>query len=95
MTHLLHRKDQLFGILIAFLAYVENYFHQSINFVRSNNGTEIVHSSCAQMFSSKGIIHQKSVHGNPQQNGRVERKHWHLLDTARALRFHVNLPIKF
>nr|GEV03095.1 hypothetical protein [Tanacetum cinerariifolium] len=31
----------------------------------------------------------------PQQNGVVERKHRHLLDTARATRLHANLPIKF
>lgn len=28
-------------------------------------------------------------------NGRVERKHRHLLETARAIRFHAGLPIKF
>ncbi|GJX75405.1 retrovirus-related pol polyprotein from transposon TNT 1-94 [Tanacetum coccineum] len=31
----------------------------------------------------------------PQQNGVVERKHRHLLETARALRIHASLPKKF
>ena len=31
----------------------------------------------------------------PQQNGVVERKHRHLLDTARSIRLHANLPISF
>lgn len=31
----------------------------------------------------------------PQQNGVVERKHMHLLDIARTLLFHANLPTKF
>jgi len=36
-----------------------------------------------------------SVPKIPQQNERIERKHWHLIDTARALKLHVNLPDKF
>nr|GEY07577.1 hypothetical protein CTI12_AA091260 [Tanacetum cinerariifolium] len=40
-------------------------------------------------------LHQKSVAYTPQQNGRVERMHRHLLDIAKALRLQANLPLKF
>ncbi|XP_071740094.1 uncharacterized protein [Rutidosis leptorrhynchoides] len=42
-----------------------------------------------------GSFIKKSMVYTPQQNGRVERKHRHLLDTARALKLHANLPSKF
>lgn len=31
----------------------------------------------------------------PLQNGRVEKKHRHLLEISRAIRFHANLPKRF
>ena len=39
------------------------------------------------MFLSNGIMMQKSVPHVLQQNGRVERKHRHLLQMSKALRF--------
>lgn len=94
-TYLVHDKTQVSGILSCFFAYVENQFGTRIKTLRSDNGTEIIQEACAQLFLAKGVIHHKSIPGNPQQNGRVERKHRHLLETARTLRIHASLPLKF
>ncbi|KAK3040145.1 hypothetical protein RJ639_027871 [Escallonia herrerae] len=48
-----------------------------------------------QFYNDHGILHQTSMVDTPKQNGRVERKHHHILEVARALRFQANLPIEF
>ena len=47
------------------------------------------------MYIEQGITHQSSCVEIPQKNGRVERKHKHLLEVACALRFQSNRPLTF
>ncbi|GKB90587.1 retrovirus-related pol polyprotein from transposon TNT 1-94 [Tanacetum coccineum] len=94
-TYLVHTKNQIPVVITSFLTYVETYFQTKPKFIRFDNGTEIVNSECAALFQQKRILHQRSMAYTPQQNGVVERKHMHLLDTARSIRLHATLPIKF
>ena len=71
-------------------------FNAKIKIFRSENALELGSSRAAtQFFQSKGIIHQTNTRDTPQQNGIVERKHRHLLETARALFVQSKLPIIF
>lgn len=63
--------------------------------IRSDNGTEFLSKQFQSWLLAKGIHHQRSCVSTPQQNGVVERKHRHLLNVARALRFQSNLPIQY
>ncbi|XP_060201819.1 uncharacterized protein LOC132630248 [Lycium barbarum] len=70
--------------------------HVFIQAVRSDNAFELRSSNEAiQFFSTHGIFHQTSCPHTPQQNGVVERKHKHLLETSRALLFQSKLPVKY
>ncbi|KAD6455029.1 hypothetical protein E3N88_09735 [Mikania micrantha] len=48
-----------------------------------------------EFYAKEGIVLETTCPHTPQQNGVVERKHRHLLETARALKFEANLPTKF
>lgn len=62
--------------------------------IRSDNGQEFL-GPMKQFYQQKGILHQTSCIDTPQQNGRVERKHRHIFNVARALRFQAHLPLSF
>lgn len=91
--YLLPTKQGVSATLKDFIAYVEKQFSTSLKCIRSDNGTEFM--CMTSYFRGKGIIHETSCVGTPQQNGRVERKHRHILNVARALRFQASLPMEF
>ncbi|KAF3625553.1 Calcium-binding protein PBP1 [Capsicum annuum] len=67
------------------------FWHQ-----RSDNAYELGSSAEAtSFFAENGILHQSTIPHTPQQNGVVERKHKHLLETSRALLFQSHHPIKY
>lgn len=63
--------------------------------LRSDNGIEFVNSVCNSLFEELGIVHQRSCPYIPQHNRVAERKHRHLLEMTRALRFQAKIPLRF
>jgi transposase InsO family protein len=92
-VYLMSAKSEVGQIIKDFCSMVQTQFHKQVKILRSDNGHEF---TCLHRFyAEKGMLHQTSCVDTPQQNGRVERKHQHLLNVARALRFQANLPLSF
>jgi Integrase core domain/GAG-pre-integrase domain len=94
-VYLMAEKGETSTLLKSFSKMIQTQFQKSIKCIRSDNGTEFTSRIMKQFLVENGIVHQTSCVGTPQQNGRVERKHRHILNVARALRFQSNLPISF
>ncbi|GJW99595.1 putative RNA-directed DNA polymerase [Tanacetum coccineum] len=93
----LHSRE-LIGMgdrLVDFHKLVKTQFGKLIKRIRCDNGGEFVSNRMNDFYAEQGIILETTCPHMPQQNGIVERKHRHLLKTARALRFEANLPKRF
>lgn len=90
---LMHSKTQVPVLIKDFISYVTTQFNKTIKIIRSDNGSEFSNADLHSHLTSLGILQQFSCSHTPQQNGTVERKHQHLLNVARSLRFQAKLPI--
>lgn len=91
--HLMLEKTEVPTLLQNFCAMAVRQFGFSVKTLRTDNGTEFF--KLKPYLRKEGILHQTSSVDTPQQNGRVERKHRHILNVARACLFQANLPAKF
>ncbi|KAL2923679.1 Retrovirus-related Pol polyprotein from transposon TNT 1-94 [Bienertia sinuspersici] len=94
-VHLLKYKSDVVSILDSFFNYVETQFGTKVACVRSDNARELTEGDMKRIYALRGIIHQTSCYETPEQNAIVERKHRHLLETARTLYFHSYVPERF
>ncbi|KAJ0539365.1 putative RNA-directed DNA polymerase [Helianthus annuus] len=92
---LLKHKSEVSDCLIYFHQYAKTQFSKPIKRIRCDNGGEFTSNRMAKFYAESGILLETTCPHTPQQNGVVERKHRHLLETARSLRFEANLPKKF
>jgi len=90
---LMKHKNEAQSLLKIFFNYVLIQFEVHIKILRSDNGGEFL--SLCPFLQEKGALFQHSCVYTPQQNGVVECKHRHILQVARALRFHAQLPLQF
>ena len=90
--YLLKHKDEVLSVFKSFHVMVQTQFSTKIQILRFDNGGEYVNRGFHDYFQSHGILHETSYSQTPQQNGVVERKHQHILDTTCALLLGTHVP---
>ena len=93
--YLVRDKSEVTSCLKQFFTLIQTQYHKTIKTIRSDNGTEFLNTPLRQFYHNMGALIQTSCVGTPQQNGRVERKHRHILNVARSLMFQASLPVEF
>ena len=76
-----------------FQAFVENLLSQKIKVLRTDCGGEYTSNEFNAHCASHGITHHFSYPYTPQQNGIVERKHRHVIESALTLLSNAGLSI--
>lgn len=74
-----------------FKVLVENHFSTTIKTLQSDNGGEF--KSFVHFLNKLGITHRFSCPYTSAQNGRVERKHRHVVETGLSLLAQAQLPL--
>jgi transposase InsO family protein len=76
---------------------VHTQFSATIKIFRSDSGGEFLSDTFRQILTIEGILAQLSCPGAHAQNGAVERKHHHIIESARTLfpKKHQDQPIAY
>ena len=91
---LMKTRAELFSIFKKFHAEICTQFNVSIRILRSDNAKKYFSMPFYSFMSSHEILDQSSCAYTPQQNGVVERKNHHLVETTRTL-LHHKVPQRF
>eukprot|EP00171_Calliarthron_tuberculosum_P003822 IDg3822t1 len=75
--------------------FVWTYELGQVRSLRTDNGTEYVNNAFKNYLSSKGIEHQTSAPYTPEQNGLAERTNRTLIEKARCMLRHADLPTEY
>jgi hypothetical protein len=91
-VHLMAQKSQTRSLIQSFFKLVATQFNLKVKVLRYDNG---IGFHMDEFLSNQGTLYQYRCVETPQQKSIVKRKHQHLLNVARALKFQSNLPLFF
>ncbi|XP_021762911.1 uncharacterized protein LOC110727641 [Chenopodium quinoa] len=86
-TFLMKQKSDCVDILEFLITFILTQFGIYVKSLRTDHVKDLCEGRILTVYEKFRVFHQRSCVDTPQQNGVVERKHRHLLETARALFF--------
>ena len=93
-VYFMHHRSQLLSYYHSFVVMVHTQFSTSIKTFRFDSNGEYMSQAFCSFLSSEGTLPQLSCPGAHPQNGIAERKHCHILETARALLLGAYVPLQ-
>ncbi|MCH81362.1 copia-type polyprotein, partial [Trifolium medium] len=93
--YLLKAKDEVFYVFKNFKALVENQSGRKLRILRTDGGGEYTSKVFESFCASNGVEHEVTAPYTPQHNGLVERRNRTILDMARCMVKHRDLPKSF
>ena len=91
--YILHSKYQVYYNFFKFKNLVERQFGLPIKALQIDNGAEF--KVLTSFLSTHGISHRLSYPYIPEQNGRVERKIYHIIETGLTFFNNAYMPLKY
>jgi len=90
--YLLKERSEISGAIELFFNEIKTHFSTYLCVLRTDNALEHVRNDVSLFCAKNEIIHKTSCTHTSQQNGVLEHKHRHILDVARTMMIHVNVP---
>jgi transposase InsO family protein len=86
-------KSDVISIFQKFQLHVERFFNTKIKSLQSDWGGEF--QKLNPFLARNGIAHRLSCPHTHQQNGSVERKHRHIVETGLSLLANASMPLRY
>lgn len=88
----MHAKSNIYNLFCQFKAQIENLLSVKIKILQSGGGKEFMSKTFQSFLTQNEMTHRISCPHTPQQNGSVERKHCHIVETGLSLSSHSHMP---
>ncbi|KAK3035136.1 hypothetical protein RJ639_032638 [Escallonia herrerae] len=89
------QKSDVYHTFKKWKALVENETGNKVKCLKSDNGGEYRNGGFQEYCSNNGIRLIRTVKRTPQENGLAERMNRTIMERARCMRIHADLPLQF